>query len=46
LHGSSDEAIRTTITAGRNGVMPAHGELLGDDRSKILAAYIASLSQQ
>lgn len=46
LHGSSDEAIRTTITQGRNNVMPAHGELLGDDRSKILAAYIASLSQQ
>jgi len=46
LYGGIDEAIRTTITQGRNGVMPAHGELLGDDRSKILAAYIASLSQQ
>ncbi len=46
LHGSSDEAIRTTITRGRNSVMPAHGELLGDNRGKILAAYIASLSQQ
>ncbi len=45
LHGGSDDAIRTTITHGRNSVMPAHGELLGADRSKILAAYIASLSQ-
>jgi cytochrome c oxidase cbb3-type subunit 3 len=46
LHGGSDDAIRTTIAHGRNSVMPAHGELLGDDRSKILAAYVASLSRQ
>lgn len=46
LHGGSDEDIHATITQGRNTVMPAHGELLGDDRSKILAAYIASLSQR
>jgi cytochrome c oxidase cbb3-type subunit 3 len=44
LYGSSAEAVRTTILEGRNGVMPPHGELLGDSRSKILAAYIASLS--
>lgn len=44
LYGSSADAVRTTIVEGRNGVMPAHGELLGDARSKILAAYIASLS--
>ena len=46
LHGSSDEVIRATITAGRNSVMPPHGELLGENRSKILAAYVASLSEQ
>jgi cytochrome c oxidase cbb3-type subunit 3 len=46
LHGSSDAVIRTTITKGRNSVMPAHGELLGENRSKILAAYVASLSKQ
>jgi cytochrome c oxidase cbb3-type subunit 3 len=28
---------------GRNGVMPAHGELLGDNRTKILAAYVYNL---
>lgn len=44
LYGSSDEAIRTTLVQGRNGIMPAHGELLGDDRTKILAAYIYSLA--
>jgi len=44
LYGSSDDAVRMTIVEGRNGVMPAHGELLGEDRTKILAAYIFSLS--
>jgi len=44
LYGSSDDAIRTTIVQGRNGLMPAHGELLGENRTKILAAYIYSLS--
>ncbi len=44
LYGSSDDAIRTTIVQGRNGLMPAHGDLLGEDRTKILAAYVYSLS--
>jgi cytochrome c oxidase cbb3-type subunit 3 len=45
LYGSTDEIIRTTIVKGRNGLMPAHGELLGEAKTKILAAYVASLSQ-
>jgi cytochrome c oxidase cbb3-type subunit 3 len=45
LYGGSDEVIRETITKGRNGQMPAHGELLGANRTKILAAYVYSLSQ-
>lgn len=45
LYGSSDADIRHTITQGRHGIMPPHGELLGDNRSKILAAYVASLSR-
>ena len=44
LYGGSEEAVRTTIVEGRNGVMPAHGELLGENRTKILAAYVYSLS--
>jgi len=44
LYGSSDVDVRTTIVSGRNGVMPAHGEFLGEKRTKILAAYVASLS--
>lgn len=45
LYGSSPEVVRRTIVNGRNGVMPAHGELLGEERTKILAAYVYSLSQ-
>ena len=45
LYGSSDEAIRTTIEKGRMGQMPAHGDMLGEERTKILAAYVYSLSQ-
>ena len=45
LYGSSDVDVRTTILNGRNGVMPAHGQLLGDKRTKILAAYVDGLSQ-
>jgi len=46
LYGSSVDTVHETITQGRNGLMPAHGDLLGENRTKILAAYIASLSQQ
>lgn len=45
LYGSSGAAIRKTIVEGRNGVMPAQGALLGDDRAHILTAYVYSLSR-
>ena len=45
LYGSSRDAIRTAIVEGRNGQMPPHGELLGENRTRILAAYVYSLSQ-
>lgn len=45
LYGGSDAAITQSIELGRNGVMPAHRKLLGEDRSRILAAYVYSLSQ-
>jgi len=44
LYGSSPAAVRHSIAQGRNGVMPAHRQLLGEDRSRILAAYVYSLS--
>lgn len=45
LYGSSDTEIRKTLMEGRNGMMPAHSELIGPDRARILAAYVFSLSQ-
>ena len=45
LYGSAREVVYETLVKGRNNMMPAHGELLGPDRTKILAAYVNSLSQ-
>lgn len=45
LYGSSADEIRKSIVEGRNGVMPAHGNLIGPDRARILAAYVYSLSR-
>jgi cytochrome c oxidase cbb3-type subunit 3 len=45
LYGASRTQVRESITEGRNGVMPAHANLIGPDRARILAAYVYSLSQ-
>jgi cytochrome c oxidase cbb3-type subunit 3 len=44
LYGDSREALRTTITEGRHGVMPAHRALLGETRARLAAAWVWSLS--
>ncbi|MHB8453427.1 MAG: cytochrome-c oxidase, cbb3-type subunit III [Acidiferrobacterales bacterium] len=44
LNGGSLQTIIQTITYGRHGHMPAHGEFLGDAKIHLLAAYIYSLS--
>ncbi len=44
LYGSSRESLRRTITEGRHGSMPAHRELLGETRVRLVAAYVWSLS--
>lgn len=46
LHGNSREAIRDVINNGRNNQMPAHLQLLGEDRVNLVAAYVLSLSSQ
>ncbi len=46
LYGGSEGAIKQTLVKGRNGVMPAHEELLGDEKVHLLTAYVMSLSQQ
>ena len=45
LHGGSLAAISEQIDKGRNNVMPAHKDFLGPERSRLLAAYVWSLSQ-
>ena len=45
LYGSSKESLRQSIAKGRHGVMPAHRELLGETRARLVAAYVWSLSQ-
>lgn len=43
LWGGTPEQIRTSIAAGRKGVMPAHAQL-GEQKVDNLAAYVVSLS--
>jgi len=45
LYGGESETIKKTITEGRNGNMPAHKDLLSEDRRRIIAAYVLSLSK-
>jgi cytochrome c oxidase cbb3-type subunit 3 len=45
LYGSTKGHIMETITKGRNGVMPAHRDFLGEDKVHLLSAYIYSLSK-
>ena len=45
LYGSSPAETRKSIAEGRTGEMPAHDNLIGADRARILAAYVYSLSQ-
>lgn len=45
LYGGDIETIEKSIRDGRGGQMPAHGELLSDERIQLLAAYVYSLSQ-
>jgi len=44
LHGGTEEAIQETIRHGRVSQMPAHKELLGEEKVHLLALYVYSLS--
>lgn len=46
LYGGSQRAVEETLRYGRNGVMPAWGEILGEDKVKILSGYVLSLSAE
>jgi cytochrome c oxidase cbb3-type subunit 3 len=44
LYGDSVEDIRTAIEKGHDGHMPAHRQVLGDTRARLVGAYVWSLS--
>lgn len=44
LHGSSSQRIIKNVREGVAGQMPAHSELLGEDKVRLLSAYVYSLS--
>jgi cytochrome c oxidase cbb3-type subunit 3 len=44
LYGGSAEQIATTLRLGRNGVMPAFGDTLTEDKIHILTAWVYGLS--
>jgi len=45
LYGGDPDIIKTSILAGRNGIMPAQGEALGGDKDvENVAHYVLSLS--
>lgn len=46
MYGDSTESLRKTIADGRHGVMPAHLPILGDTRTRLVAAYVWSLSHK
>lgn len=46
LYGGSQKKIIESILHGRNGIMPAHGEFLGEAKVHILSAYIYSLGNK
>ena len=44
LYGSDAATISETIVKGRNGQMPAFSERLGEQRVRLLAAYVSKLA--
>jgi len=44
LYPNTLDSIRKTIVDGRHGTMPAHRDLLGETRARLVAAYVWSLS--
>ncbi|WP_371379085.1 cytochrome-c oxidase, cbb3-type subunit III [Thalassotalea aquiviva] len=45
LYGGSERAIEESIRNGRAGVMPAWKSILGEDKIRVISAYVYSLSQ-
>jgi cytochrome c oxidase cbb3-type subunit III len=45
LFGGDFDSVRATIENGRDSTMPAHSQMLGETKVKLLAAYVLSLSR-
>jgi cytochrome c oxidase cbb3-type subunit 3 len=43
LYGGSEKAIMESVTKGRNGVMPAQLQALGEAKVHLLTAYVYGL---
>ena len=46
LYGGDFDSIRATIANGRSGVMPAHADIIGEQRARLVAAYVLSLGPE
>ena len=46
LYGGTPSAVKHSIARGRNGLMPAHSEFLGEAKVHVLSAYVYSLSHK
>jgi cytochrome c oxidase cbb3-type subunit 3 len=44
LYGGNPSDIEMTVVNGRNGIMPTHENLLSQDKRRLIAAYVKSLS--
>lgn len=45
LYGGDFDTIRTAIVNGRNGQMPAHKDILGETRARLVAAWVYAQDQ-
>jgi len=46
VYGSSFEAISNAIRNGLHGAMPGHEPIIGEDRSRLVAAYVLSMMEE
>ena len=46
LYGSTQRQVEYTIRRGRNGVMPAWQDILGEDKVHLVTAYVYSLTHK
>lgn len=45
LYGADFDNIAESIRLGRNGMMPAHKDIIGEDRARLVAAWVLAQSQ-